>query len=317
MNRFGAIASEDTHSRLVTHVSSTREREIKSELTPNTFRVASIDNIDVLLLKLLTAGPVEPMSSTMSGKIQNEEKYVSDAPEADSRIWRHCQQSHLTKQYIFSPDTDTYVVGLTNHKPVAETYIDLTTIGSEDTKLLNLNKLIDCFQRDPDLAHIDQQKLPTIFQSLYVSTGCDYNPFFAGIGKGSFLRALFTFPEFITTEESLSNVQPCNKEQGYLSFLRLVGTAYFLTHRASYRGNKSPVNLYHSCQSGTSLMDKHITWLNKIREHVWEHTQDEKYLLPSHTALRLQWLRTVWVVYMWVQAGSKQTIDLLMKFNYS
>ena len=49
LNRFGAIASEDTHSRLVTHVSSTREREIKSELTPNTFRVASIDNIDVLL----------------------------------------------------------------------------------------------------------------------------------------------------------------------------------------------------------------------------------------------------------------------------
>ena len=118
--------------------------------------------------KLLTAGPVEPMSSTMSGKIQNEEKYVSDAPEADSRIWRHCQQSHLTKQYIFSPDTDTYVVGLTNHKPVAETYIDLTTIGSKDTKLLNLNKLIDCFQRDPDLAHIDQQKLPTIFQSLMI-----------------------------------------------------------------------------------------------------------------------------------------------------
>ena len=27
LNRFGAIASEDTHSRLVTHVSSTRERE--------------------------------------------------------------------------------------------------------------------------------------------------------------------------------------------------------------------------------------------------------------------------------------------------
>ena len=53
--------------------------------------------------KLLTVGPVEPMSSTMSGKIQNEEKYAS--AEADSRIWRHCQQSHLTKQYILSPDT--------------------------------------------------------------------------------------------------------------------------------------------------------------------------------------------------------------------
>ena len=111
-------------------------------------------------------------------------------------------------------------------------------------------------------------------------------------------------------------MQPCNKEQGYLLFLRLVGTAYFLTHRACCRGNKSPVNLYHSCQSETSLLDKHITWLNKIREHVWEHTQDEKYLLPSHTALRLQWLRTVWVVHMWAQAGSKQTTDLLPPENY-
>ena len=260
--------------------------------------------------KVITAGPLKTMSYTISKMFQQEEKYTSDATEADSRIWRHCQQSDYTKHYVFSPDTDTYVIGLTNYKEGSETYIDLTTIGSDETKILNLNNLIDCFQRDPYLANIDEQRLTTIFQSLYVSTGCDYNPFFVGIGKGSFLKAFFMFPEFMCIEGSLSDVDERNKEQGYLAFLRLVGTAYFLMHRASYRGNKSPVNLYHSCDL-TPAADKHIMWVDKIREHVWEQTQDEKYLLPSHTALKMQWLRTVWVLHAWKQAGTTHAIKLL------
>ena len=34
--------------------------------------------------------------------------------------------------------------------------------------------LIQAFNADPDLAHIAQQRLPQIFQTLYVVTGCDY-----------------------------------------------------------------------------------------------------------------------------------------------
>lgn len=49
LNRFGAIASEDTHSRLVTYVSAQRANEIDLELTPCAFRLASLDNVDVLL----------------------------------------------------------------------------------------------------------------------------------------------------------------------------------------------------------------------------------------------------------------------------
>ena len=37
------------------------------------------------------------------------------------------------------------------------------------------------------------------------------------------------------------------------------------------------------------------------------HTHNEKYLLPSHTALKLQWLRAVWVVHMRSQAGNYST----------
>ena len=45
-------------------------------------------------------------------------------------------------------------------------------------------------------------------------------------------------------------------------------------------------------------------WLNKIREHA---LIKKKNLLPSHTALKLQWLRALWVVHLWSQAGSQHT----------
>ena len=101
------------------------------------FGPSTMNDIDQ---KIITAGPTEPMSS-MLGTINNEEQYKTNAQEADSRIWRHCQQSHLNKHYIFSPDTDTYIIGLTNHKQGAETFIDLTQLGSEDTKIMSLNEL--------------------------------------------------------------------------------------------------------------------------------------------------------------------------------
>ena len=50
LNRFRAVASEDTHSRLVTSISSIREKEIQLEMTPDVFRLASIDNVDVVPL---------------------------------------------------------------------------------------------------------------------------------------------------------------------------------------------------------------------------------------------------------------------------
>ena len=48
LNRLGAIASEDTHSRLVTYVAEKREEELLQELTPNAFCVASTDNVDIV-----------------------------------------------------------------------------------------------------------------------------------------------------------------------------------------------------------------------------------------------------------------------------
>ena len=38
--------------------------------------------------------------------------YHTSAEEADNRIWRHATQSCATKRLIYSPDTDTYNIGL-------------------------------------------------------------------------------------------------------------------------------------------------------------------------------------------------------------
>ena len=121
--------------------------------------------------------------------------------------------------------------------------------------------------------------------------------------------------EFICSSGSLSDMDPRSHYSGYLALLRLVGTAYFLMNRSSYLSIKSPSQLYNSCQA-TATLEKHVQWLNKIREHVWVQTHEEKYPLPSHTALKQQWLRTVWVVHMWTQAGSKRNIDLLTLEQY-
>ena len=48
LNRVGAVNSEDTHGRLVTLIAQQREKEIEAELSPQAFKLASVDNIDVL-----------------------------------------------------------------------------------------------------------------------------------------------------------------------------------------------------------------------------------------------------------------------------
>ena len=48
LNRVGAVSSEDTHGRLVTFISQQREKEMETEFNPQAFKLASVDNIDVL-----------------------------------------------------------------------------------------------------------------------------------------------------------------------------------------------------------------------------------------------------------------------------
>ena len=99
LNRLGAIACEETHNRLVTRVSSKRKNEILLELTSKECRLASIDNIDVLLSNASAyAGKpsniwhgtsiqcMKPQPKSIANKLQSEKQINSSK---DSGTLRH------------------------------------------------------------------------------------------------------------------------------------------------------------------------------------------------------------------------------------
>ena len=63
-------------------------------------------------------------------------------------------------------------------------------------------------------------KLGSIMLQFYILTGCDYISFVSGTGKATFLKIFFQHAAFINGAEyegCLSQNQPCDVKQGYLS----------------------------------------------------------------------------------------------------
>ena len=88
---------------------------------------------------------------------------------------------------------------------------------------------------------------------------------------------------------------PGREEQGFLSFVRLVGTVYLKKHLAEF--------MYTSLtQSGLGHVQQHMLFIESIRDSVWSRIQFEDELPPSFDALWQHWLRTCWVSNMWSQA---------------
>ena len=69
-----------------------------------------------------------------------------------------------------------------------------------------------------------------------------------------------------------------------MAFIQLVGCVYFKKHLAGF-SDTSPYNVYRDCE-GASENEKHMVWLNLIRETVWERTEYEENHVPSLDALR-------------------------------
>ena len=120
---------------------------------------------------------------------------------ADTRVWFHASQ--FRKAIIYSPDSDTFMIGLSliedaNHSPHphTEVVVRLDTPGAKERLYLDVNMLVDCIKRDPDLACIPQHKRAAAVQAVYVASGCDYTSFFAGVGKATFYKALFHHAPF-------------------------------------------------------------------------------------------------------------------------
>ena len=93
---------------------------------------------------------------------------------------------------------------------------------------------------------------------LFVSTGCDYISLFAGLGKASFLNAFYQYAPFICGSRLpglLSEHGLGEQSNGYLVFLRLVGTTYFKKHLSAIytvKGLDTPDQLFHSITTATT-----------------------------------------------------------------
>ena len=149
----------------------------------------------------------------------------SNAEEADTRVWLHAGKSNARKILVFSPDTDTYHIGMTASSVNLITKEVMIQINptTKPLRLLSLHGLADAVSRNPDMFDIPHEKSLAILQSLYVLTGCEFTSFFA--------TTFFRFAAFICANtEHLpgSLAERTTQESSFLAFLRLVGVVYFL-----------------------------------------------------------------------------------------
>ena len=232
--------------------------------------------------------------------------YKSNSVEADMRIWRHVVQTGARRILVYSPDTDVYNIGLSilNRISSKDIYVQLNVPHSQTQSYLHLNNLVQALELDPDLANLDASKLANTFQTLFIVSGCDYISYFAGQGKASFFQVFFHHATFITGNQmigSLSNTAEDDKNTGYLSFLRLIGTLYFKKHFSAFvslKGVQTPQQLFHTCCE-SNPQEQHLKWYNTIRSVVGDRITCEQERMPSHTSMWRHWLRSCWVAQMW------------------
>ena len=99
------------------------------------------------------------------------------------------------------------------------------------------------------------------------------------------------------TPGSISDVSP--DSNGFLSFVRLIGVAYFTRHRTAFQV-ETPIGYFKSYF--TPPEEHHKQWYDSIRMIIWERITFEDQLPPSLDALKLHWLRSIWVIHYWRQA---------------
>ena len=232
--------------------------------------------------------------------------YLSNASEADTRIWRHATQTWANRVLIYSPDTDVYNIGLgliDEHISKREYIVQINVPHASEKRFVHLNNLHLALQRDTDLATVPRRHLGGILQSIYISTGCDYISFFKGMGKATILNVFFQYADFICGPRLHGSLHDtANTKQSFLSFLRLIGCCYFKKHLSAFVSLfncETPVQLYNSLNPSLPCEERHELWLKNISKTVSDRILHEEERVPSQTALWRHWLRSCWVSSMW------------------
>ncbi len=116
------------------------------------------------------------------------------------RIWRHVTQTNARHILIYSPDTDVYNIGLSilDRLTDKDIYVQINVTHSQTKLYVYFNNLVKALELDPDLASLERYELAKTFQMLFITSGCDYVSYFAGLGKASFIQAFFQHAAFIS-----------------------------------------------------------------------------------------------------------------------
>ena len=210
-----------------------------------------------------------------------------------------CRNSRSTDA-AYTINNNVYNIGLsvTDDK---EYIIQFNIHHAVDKKYLVLKHLKMAFQTDPDLHLLPRDNLNLIMQCLYISSGCDYISYFKSFGKATILNIFSQYANFITGSNAIGNLHqtnPSDHENGFLSFLRLVGTCYFKKHIAAFianYGHSTPVQLYNSTDNSLPPSERHQLWLQKIRQAVSNRIVNEEERVPTCSSLWRHWLRSCWV----------------------
>ena len=104
--------------------------------------------------------------------------------------------------------------------PLCQEHYGVIQFTSKELRLLHMQRLLQAFNNDPDLATIPNSLIPSTMQAVYVCTGCDYVSIFHGLGKACFLNSLFEYSDFIcsNTAEAPGTLAQQDSDLSVLSF---------------------------------------------------------------------------------------------------
>ncbi|KAJ8047747.1 hypothetical protein HOLleu_06823 [Holothuria leucospilota] len=129
-------------------------------------------------------------------------EYASNHEEGDSRVWFHAAVTSCNRIIIYSPDRDTFHIGLPLLPRLGDkqVYVHLRAKKSDDL-FLDMQSFQASLLNDLQLQKVgvdNVSKIPTFLQVLYVVSGCDFTSFFKGNSKKAFLDVFYRDADFIT-----------------------------------------------------------------------------------------------------------------------
>ena len=226
--------------------------------------------------------------------------------EGDSRVWLHANATTCTQVLLYSPDSDTFFIGLPLVKFMyGKELVLLQKDTAYEKVFIHLNTFVYLLKSDPLLKYVDQHHLEESLQMLFIVSGCDFISFFRGFSKKTFWEMFRCKASFIAGAQSCGELWETG-DSGLLSFFRLIGSLYFSKHRPAFLPTFDTSEAFLKSFSVLSnSMDQHVAFLAGIREKIWDRVISEVDFLPSTDALKLHWKRSEWVRLLWRQASEQ------------